>query len=620
MRTILALFLACCAASAQETPERFRHAYDVRFLTRTVYDFPGPDIGTWSRSSDPSPIGLMVSDDGNSSLCVTGDFLASAVVTNFDSDSWSDDRNSIEFRDGVLYVTQTKDVHKRVAQYLEMLRKRFSRRIVVEAEVFSLSPAAYEAAGVTPGMLTPEQEKALRDAAADPARGSLVTVLRTVAMNGQRVHAADLRLQSFIEDYDIEIAQEAVIADPVTGTAKTGAVLDVRPVLAPDAASVLLETRFTLARPGPMRSFDPGAAPLGTIQLPSREILRSRATVACPVGRTALLCSGNGGPSDKGWVFAVLIRSSLAGDGGADATESTEKRQMRMFDVSLLCADVQDFPGPSFDLDFSDAGSEPTTTFVPPEDAGVGLDVEQVVEILKDNVARDSWSNSRNQISAMGNQVVVVQTPEVLAQIDEFLALAAPQRARMISVEAVVVSMEEATWAARRAALSGAAPAEADLKSLLDAAAKGEGAKIAGAARGMGMNRQRFHCLCGGEMRFVQDDDVEIAERSCATDPVIGSLLQGCILDVRGTLAGDGKKIQLSLRPGYLTAAAPAAFDTKAPHVSKIEKIRTNGLQVRNEPIVPENAWTLAGISSHTDGGRREVLALLVRARSMEAK
>ena len=616
MRQIVAVLLLCGIAAAEDPPDRYRHAYDVGFLTKEVVDFPGRDI---SRTYDPGLIGT--SSGGNSRGGVTGDFLASAIVTNFDADSWSDSRNSIAFRDGVLYVTHTKEVHARIAEYLEMLRKRFSRRIVVDAEVILVSPAALEASGAGPGILTPEQAKALRDASADPARGSFLSTLRTVAMNGQRVHAADLRSVSYVRDYDIEIAQNAVVADPIGGNDQTGAMLDVRPLLYPDGSGVLLETRFTYLRPADMRTLDPGHPPLGTIQLPKSDVTTSRATIACPIGRTALLCAGSSPVSEKGWVVVVLAKPSLAGDAGADGTQSTEKRQMRMFDASIICATVPDFPGPSFELSSGESGMEPSTTFSPPMDAGLGLDIETLIRMVKDNVAADSWQNSRNQIFAMESNIVVVQTSDVLDEIGKFLAQAAPARARLISVEAVVVSLDEAAWATRRAALSGAAVPEAAIKELLEFASKGETARVAALARGVGMNQQRFFCWTGAQSAFVQDYDVEIAQGASCGDPVIGVLSQGFVLDVRGTLAGDGKRIQLQLRPGFVTAQEPVTWDPKAAGIGKIQKPRLQTFAVRSEPLVQENTWALTGVSSRTDaGGRRDVLVMLVRARSMEAK
>lgn len=617
-RCLAVLALCAAAAGAQDESPRTSRAYDVRFLTRSVESFKGPGLEMgWSGGSDM--IGIETSDGAEGSAPVTGEFLASAIVTNFDEDSWSDSRNSIEYSSGVLYVTQTRENHEKISSYIEMLRRRFSRRIVVESDVLLLSPEAFAAAGALPGILSAEQEKALRDAAADPARGRLLTLLRTVAMNGQRVFAADMKETSYISDYDVNIAQDAVIADPVSGDLRHGAVLDVRPILANDAATVLMETRFVLARPRSMTTFDTGVATLGTIQLPSRDIVRTKTTITCPMGRTVLLCTGPLS-AEKNWIAAVLVRPTLTGEAAGDETSSTEKRQLRMFDVSSLTAGIRDFPGPALKLDVNRESSAPTTTFVPPSDEGEGMSPEALIASIQNNVSHASWSNSRNRLWQMGDQVVAVQSPAVLAEIAKFLAVAAPARNRLIGVELAIVAMDDAEWTARHAALSGASPAEDALKDLLQAALKGSGPRLVSSAGGACMNDQRFHVWTGFDQAYVQDMDVQIAQGASCGDPVIGIIESGCCLDIRPSLTGDGKRLHVDLRPNCAVAQAPEAFDTKTANVGKIQKARMACVDIGEQMFVTDGAWALAGITTGTAAGKREYYATLLRVRTMEAK
>jgi hypothetical protein len=609
----LPVLLALCGLAAAEEPERVRQAYDVRFLTRTMEDFQGPSLDAEAARS------IFTIDESVEDRALTGEFLASAIVTNFDEDSWSDARNSIEFRDGVLYVTQTKENHASIAEYLEMLRRRFSRRVLVEGDVLLLSPAAFAATGAAPGLLAPATEAALRDAAADGGKGRTASILRAIAMNGQRVYAADVVEETYVRDYDIEIAQAASVADPVTGTIASGAVLDVRPVLSPDGATAMLEVRFAFTVPGATESFEPAAPPLGTLQLPRRRNLRCKSTVQCPMGRTVLLCAGSGQDADGSRVAAVLVRPTLVGGAAGDSTESKEKRQMRIFDVSSLCSPVRDFPGSALEIVDTGIGS-PTTSFVPPSDEGISLDPEALIETVRANVAKNSWSNSRNKIWTMGTQVVVVQTPEVLKEIGEFLAVAVPQRAKMVGIEAVVVALTDAGWEARRQALTAGIPAEADLRSLMESAAQGGDARIAAAAAAVGMNDQRFHMWAGRDRAYVQDYDVEIAQSASATDPVVGWLRDGLVLDVRPMSGGDGKQLQLELRPAFVEAGDFETIDAKAPNVGRIQRVRAARFAPFMQPLVAENTWALLSTATCRFQGRRETLILLARARSMEAK
>lgn len=618
MKRCLAVLALCAAtAGAQDQDQRTSRAYDVRFLTSSVENFKGPGLELGSSYQGEGFSEIFGGMEGSSP--VTGEFLASAIVTNFDEDSWSDSRNSIEYASGVLYVTQSKENHEKISKYIEMLRRRFSRRIVVESDVLLLSPEAFAAAGSLPGILSAEQEKALRDAAADPARGKMLALLRTVAMNGQRVFAADMKETSYIRDYDVEIAQDAVISDPVSGDLRNGAVLDVRPILSNDGSTALMETRFVLARPRSMAAFDTGVPTLGSIQLPSRDILRTKTTLALPMGRTALLCSGPVS-AEKNWIAVVLLRPTLTGEAAGDETASTEKRQLRMFDVSSLTAGIRDFPGPTLGLDLNQDAGAPSTTFVPPSDEGEGMSPEQLMAAIQNNVSHSTWSNTRNRLWQMGDQIVAVHSPAVLDEIAKFLAVAAPARNRLIGVELAVVGMDEAQWNDRHAALSGTSPAEEALKDLLQSAVRGSGARLVSSAGGACMNDQRFHVWAGTDQAFLGDMDVEIAQGASCGDPVVDVLQSGCCLDIRPTLAGDGKRLHVELRPSCSVAAAPEGFDTKAPNIGRIQKMRTTGIDVRTQMFVPDGAWALAGISTGSAGGKREYYAILVRVRSMEAK
>ena len=76
----------------------------------------------------------------------------------------------------------------------------------------------------------------------------------------------------------------------------------------------------------------------------------------------------------------------------------------------------------------------------------------------------------------------------------------------------------------------------------------------------------------------------------------------------------------VELRPACNTVSEPEAFDTKAPGIGRVQKLKSAFVSLRTQMFVPDGAWALAGISTGMTGGKREVFATLVRVRSMEAK
>ena len=64
---------------------------------------------------------------------------------------------------------------------------------------------------------------------------------------------------AYVRDFDIEIAQDAAIADPVVGTFQDGIALDVRPTISADRKYITLEMRPTVGTPRTILAASPSA-------------------------------------------------------------------------------------------------------------------------------------------------------------------------------------------------------------------------------------------------------------------------------------------------------------------------------------------------------------------------
>jgi len=110
--------------------------------------------------------------------------------------------------------------------------------------------------------------------------------------NGQRAHINVLNHISYVKDFEVEIAQGAVIADPIVAILRNGPQLDVRPVVSSDRRFVTMEVRPTLLDlVEPIQIFRTSLA-VGNeveLQLPEMHIQRLRTTVTIPDGSTLLL-------------------------------------------------------------------------------------------------------------------------------------------------------------------------------------------------------------------------------------------------------------------------------------------------------------------------------------------
>jgi len=124
-------------------------------------------------------------------------------------------------------------------------------------------------------------------------RVEMVTAPRLLVHNTARSNLSVLNQIAYVQDFDVEIAQAASIADPIVGVVPDGVVLDVRPVVSADRRFLTLEVRPTVATlKRPLETFTTSLGVSGnsvTIQLPELEIARVRTSIPMPDGATVLL-------------------------------------------------------------------------------------------------------------------------------------------------------------------------------------------------------------------------------------------------------------------------------------------------------------------------------------------
>jgi type II secretory pathway component GspD/PulD (secretin) len=111
--------------------------------------------------------------------------------------------------------------------------------------------------------------------------------------NTQRANITLITQLSFIQDFDVEVAQTAFIADPIVGVIQDGLVLDVQPTVSHDRKYVTMQLKPTIAtlqRPIPTFTTSLGAftTPV-TIQIPTLRVEKAATTVRVPDGGTILL-------------------------------------------------------------------------------------------------------------------------------------------------------------------------------------------------------------------------------------------------------------------------------------------------------------------------------------------
>lgn len=119
-----------------------------------------------------------------------------------------------------------------------------------------------------------------------------VTAPHVLVANTARSNLSVTNQLSYVQDFNVEIATGASIADPVVQTIQEGVILDVRPIVSADRRFIVIEVRPTVATlRRPIRELTTGLASASsvTVQLPELEIARMGTTVPIPDGGTILL-------------------------------------------------------------------------------------------------------------------------------------------------------------------------------------------------------------------------------------------------------------------------------------------------------------------------------------------
>jgi type II secretory pathway component GspD/PulD (secretin) len=110
--------------------------------------------------------------------------------------------------------------------------------------------------------------------------------------NGQTANLSVINHVSYVKDYDVEIAQASVIAQPIVDIIQDGVILEVRPVVSADKRFITMELRPTVAllkRPIETFSTTLGIGSPVVIEIPELNLQRARTTVHMPDGSTLMI-------------------------------------------------------------------------------------------------------------------------------------------------------------------------------------------------------------------------------------------------------------------------------------------------------------------------------------------
>lgn len=212
-----------------------------------------------------------------------------------------------------LMVLAEEDVHGEIASFLGGLRRMVGKTVTVEVRLIELDASTEMPAGGQSFLESREDGLVLLRRAEAGEGMRLLRSARITGMNGQRVSVHAGAQRSFVQDYDVEVAQDSSISDPIVGISQTGLAFDVRPIARGEGLISLEIMAQSNLEDGAGRNV---VTPSGPVLAPKTRFAEFNSTVTIPDGGFAVIA---GGGTDGGgrWIFLVSAAGeSIVGGGG----------------------------------------------------------------------------------------------------------------------------------------------------------------------------------------------------------------------------------------------------------------------------------------------------------------
>ena len=223
--------------------------------------------------------------------------------------------------------------------------------------------------------------------------------------------------------------------------------------------------------------------------------------------------------------------------------------ETHLYNVEFLTRVVEDRPGIDLGLQQDAIGTMVATS----ELAKAILTGEDIVNLIKNNIAEDSWEHIQAAVSFNEGIITVTNKKSVHDRIKPYLAYWRSFFGKMIAVDALLLSVDPRALAVIRAAGNPDRPmalAPEQLRALLDAAREGKAAELLKSLRVTAHPGQRVNLTDAARHQYVRDHDVQIATASVALDPIVDEFTSGVALDVTPYLEPFFGAVTLEIRAG----------------------------------------------------------------------
>ena len=573
LTTLLLAFVLGAPSVAQDLSYRLE-VFDVRFLVAPgeAVSFEA-ELPLWGMYPDVgSGVRRVRRTEGRLSL----DSVADLVRENVASETWGNEGCQIRPAAGYIACRNKQSVLDEIGTFLDYLHRAVARSISVD--VWRLPASGAPVAGVVTA------EVATRLIAHPSA--TVAGKLELASNRPGRLRAG--HLITFLGDYDVEVAEEAQVADPRMFVLRDGLDLQLGAWNTPDG-SIILRVSGRDSSLEKLAKRDTASTWVGQLQLP---VVDSQV-----VSGSGIVQSGGGivlgaAQGDGDSVFFVRARAGAIpdlGPGGGCAlipagAAAVSLRQLGPLTVGMPSRSGTDPMG----LEGADA----------PEEERI-LQVDSLIEMVRGHVDPDGWDEDPSwALWTAGDNLFVRAPKEVIAGARTLATELNDAHLTNVGLEFRIGVLD----AQRTRAVSTGQADLAAVAGLLDT--KAWVATLAGAG---------FRQFLGREMAYLKDHDVEIAQKATIADPVISTLFGGIAFQGTAVTAGAGK---VGLRGEFIiqdVVGEVVPIDGNTNDIGVVDVPRTSTTRANVAQILENGRWVVLQLALRPD--REGSLAILVRAR-----
>ena len=239
--------------------------------------------------------------------------------------------------------------------------------------------------------------------------------------------------------------------------------------------------------------------------------------------------------------------------------------ETHLYNVEFLTASAQDFPGDAVGLGRDSIGASISASEL---DRGL-LSGEDLIKLIKTNVAEDSWEHVASHITFSNGVLTVTNRKTAHDKIAQYLNYWRGFFGKMITIDAAMISVDPQLLARIRSAgnadRSMILPPE-HLRQLLEAAREGKFAELLKTMRVTAHPGQRVSLQDLTKQQYIADYDVQISTALGVLDPVVDTLVTGASVDVRPFLEPFASGITLEVRTDI---ADPDAIEERKLRLAK---------------------------------------------------